>query len=198
MHIILLNKLRFDQISCSGRMYALIIWGAHVLRDREKVGNPWPSETNKQNHCISNIAFMLSSIIYTIFFKTNSCCCVRKSRAACAQSFALRQQATTEFTCHDNSPRPLVVTFNHKLISAELPRHDHSFIACSRHVYVWCCSSRTSRSWWITHLTQHHRRGCNNVIHLLLTDTANLFYQKDNPLEQISGKKKKTFFHTFN
>jgi len=23
----------------------------------------------------------------------------------------------------------------HKLISAELPRHDHSFIACSRHIY---------------------------------------------------------------
>jgi len=40
MHIILLNKLRFDQISSSGRMYALTIWGAHVLRDREKVGNP--------------------------------------------------------------------------------------------------------------------------------------------------------------
>ena len=24
-----------------------------------------------------------------------------------------------------------------------------------------CCSSRTSRSWWITHSTQRHRRGCN-------------------------------------
>jgi len=51
----------------------------------------------------------------------------------------------------------------HKSISAELPRHDHSFIACSRHLYVWCCSSRTSRSWWITQSTQHHRRGCNNI-----------------------------------
>ena len=39
-------------------------------------------------------------------------CCDRKSRAACAQSFALWQQATTEFTCHDHSPRTLVVTFN--------------------------------------------------------------------------------------
>ena len=67
-------------------------------------------------------------------------CCDRKSRAACAQSFALWQQATIEFTCHD-----------------------HSIIACSRHIYVWCCSSRTSRSWWITHLMQHHRRGCNNT-----------------------------------
>ena len=32
----------------------------------------------------------------------------------------------------------------------------------SCHIYLWCCSSRTSRSWWITHSTQHHRRGCNN------------------------------------
>ena len=37
------------------------------------------------------------------------------------------------------------------------------YIACSRHIYVWCCSSRTSRSWWITRLTQHHRRGCNTT-----------------------------------
>ena len=67
-------------------------------------------------------------------------CCDWKSRAAYAQSFALWQQATIEFTCHD-----------------------HSIIACSRHIYVWCCSSRTSRSWWITQSTQHHRRGCNNI-----------------------------------
>ena len=44
-------------------------------------------------------------------------CCDRKSRAAYAQSFALWQQATIEFTCHD-----------------------HSIIACSRHLYLWCCS----------------------------------------------------------
>jgi len=41
-----------------------------------------------------------------------------------AQNFALWQQATVEFTCHDN---PIT--------------------ACSHHIYVWCCSSRTSRSW---------------------------------------------------
>ena len=64
-------------------------------------------------------------------------CCDRKSRAAYVQSFAPWQQATIEFTCHD-----------------------HSIIACSRHIYAWCCSSRTSRSWWITQSTQHHRRGC--------------------------------------
>jgi len=27
----------------------------------------------------------------------------------------------------------------------------------------WCYSSRTSRSWWITHSTQHYRRSCNNI-----------------------------------
>jgi len=66
-------------------------------------------------------------------------CCDRKSRAACVQGFALLQQAAIEFTCHD-----------------------HSIIACSCHIYVWC-SSRTSHSWWIAHSTQHHQRGCNNI-----------------------------------
>jgi len=41
-----------------------------------------------------------------------STCCDRKSRAACAQSFAPWQQATTQIT-----------------------RRDHSIIACSRHVH---------------------------------------------------------------
>jgi len=40
-------------------------------------------------------------------------CCGRKSRAACAQSFALWQQATTEIN-----------------------RRDHSIIACSGHIYI--------------------------------------------------------------
>ena len=65
-------------------------------------------------------------------------CCDRKSRAACAQSFALWQKATIEFTCHDHSPRTLVIKFNRsQVISAELPRHDHSFIACSRHMLLF-------------------------------------------------------------
>ena len=51
----------------------------------------------------------------------------------------------------------------HKLISAELARHDHSFVASSRYIYLWCCSSCTPRSWWITQSTQHHRRDCNNI-----------------------------------
>jgi len=40
-------------------------------------------------------------------------CCDQKARAAYAQSFALWQQATIEFTCHD-----------------------HSIFACSCHIYV--------------------------------------------------------------
>jgi len=48
------------------------------------------------------------------------------------------------------------------LVSPEITRHDHSIIACTRHIYVWCCSSRTSRSWWSTQSTQHHWRGSNS------------------------------------
>ena len=48
-------------------------------------------------------------------------------------------------------------------VSPEITRRDHFIIASSRHIYVWCCSSRTSRSWSITQSTQHHRRGCNNT-----------------------------------
>ena len=59
---------------------------------------------------------------------------------ACAQNFALWQQATIEIT-----------------------RRDHSIIACSHHTYIYFCSSRTSRSWWITQSTQCYRRGCNNI-----------------------------------
>jgi len=46
-------------------------------------------------------------------------------------------------------------------------------LCCSRHMlmlYVWCCSSRTSRSWWITQSTQRHRRGCN------MTNIQLIFY----------------------
>jgi len=32
-----------------------------------------------------------------------------------------------------------------------------------RATYIFCCSSRTSRSWWITQSTQRQRRGCNTT-----------------------------------
>jgi len=51
------------------------------------------------------------------------------------------------------------------IIRGHSPRslhRDHSIIACTRATYIYFCSSRTSRSWWITQSTQHHRSGCNS------------------------------------
>jgi len=31
--------------------------------------------------------------------------------------------------------------------------------------YIWCCSSRTFRSWWATHLAQRQWRRCNNRLY---------------------------------
>ena len=42
-------------------------------------------------------------------YNTRMQCCDRKSRAAYKQSFALWQQATIEFTCHDHSSRTLLL-----------------------------------------------------------------------------------------
>jgi len=57
----------------------------------------------------TNIIIITPQKINTIF---SIYCCDWKSRAANAQSFALWQQATIEFTCHDHSPHTLAVTFN--------------------------------------------------------------------------------------
>ena len=35
-------------------------------------------------------------------------------------------------------------------------------------MYTYCCSSRTSPSWWITHSTQRHRSGCNTPDNFLI------------------------------
>ena len=64
-------------------------------------------------------------------------CCDRKSRAACAQSFAPWQQATIEIT-----------------------RRDHSIIACSHHAYIFLFFAHIP--FVVNHTTQRHRRGCNN------------------------------------
>ena len=58
------------------------------------------------------LQFLLRCLEWVSLPMTSAHCCDRKSRAAYAQSFALWQQATVEFTCHDHSPRTLVVTFN--------------------------------------------------------------------------------------
>ena len=58
------------------------------------------------------ISFRTEIWVLVVWTAKQCLCCDRKSRAAYAQSFALWQQATIEFTCHDHSPRTLVVTFN--------------------------------------------------------------------------------------
>ena len=63
---------------------------------------------------------------------------IGKTRAAHAQSFALWQQATVEFTRRDHSPRTLVVTFNRSQVnigSASTPR---SLFYClfAPHMYI--------------------------------------------------------------
>ena len=58
------------------------------------------------------ISFRTEIWVLVVWTAKQCLCCDRKSRGAYAQSFALWQQATIEFTCHDHSPRTLVVTFN--------------------------------------------------------------------------------------
>ena len=63
--------------------------------------------------------------IYLLDFN-HWCCCDRISCAAYAQSFALWQQATIDIT----------------------------LLLLVHATDIYCCSSRTSRSWWVTHSTQ--------------------------------------------
>jgi len=51
--------------------------------------------------------------------------------APCAQSFALWQQAAIEFTRRDHSRRHRY----HVQSTVQVTHHDHSIIACSRHIY---------------------------------------------------------------
>jgi len=70
--------------------------------------------------------------------RSNHCyCCDRKSRAAYAQSFALSQQATVEFTCHDHSPRTLVVTFNRSQVNISRASTPRSLFYCLFEPHIW-------------------------------------------------------------
>jgi len=67
-----------------------------------------------------------------------------------------------------HTPRSLSAYASHYIQSFTCLYHQRlhatiTIIACSHHIYEWCCSSCTSRSWWITQSMQHHRRGCNNA-----------------------------------
>ena len=90
--------------------------------------------------------------------------CDRKSRAACAQSFAPRQQATTEITRRNLSSRMLVIKCNRSHVNVGRAIMSQSlFSLLARVTDIYFRSSCTSPSWWITQSTEHHRRGCNNI-----------------------------------
>ena len=58
----------------------------------------------------------------------------------------------------------LVVTFNRSHVNiGRATTSQCLLLLLARATIFWCYSSRTSRSWWITQSTQHHRRGCNNI-----------------------------------
>ena len=116
-------------------------------------------------------------VLWSVDIKTQCYlhCCYRKSRAACAQSFALWQQATIEFTCHDHSSRTLVVTFNCSQVNIGRASTPRSLYYClfAPHICIWCCSSRTFRSWWTAYSAQRQLRGCNNSMWPLLWSNLN-------------------------
>jgi len=91
----------------------------------------------------------LGFVFYVYFVSTVA---IRKAWATCTQSFAPWQQATIYSSSHGC--------------------HDHSIIAFLHHIYIYCCSSCTSRLWWITHSTpperlQHYQAlaYCTLVVH---------------------------------
>jgi len=90
--------------------------------------------------------------------------CDRKARAACVWSFTLWHQATIDIACHDHSWRTLLLRSVVHIVSITRDYTPRSLFYClfAPHIYG-CYSSRTSRSWWITHSTQRQRRGCNNI-----------------------------------
>jgi len=97
-------------------------------------------------------------------------CCDRKSRAAYAKSFALWQQATIEFTCHDHSPRMLVVTFNRshaRIIRDYTPRS----LSSSPFASTSNCSPGSQALLEVTH--QDHSIG---ITLLLLVRTTYIYY----------------------
>ena len=64
-------------------------------------------------------------------------CCDRKSRAAYAQSFALWQQATTEFICHDHSSRTLLLRSVVDIASITRDYTPRSLCYCLFAPHIW-------------------------------------------------------------
>ena len=96
------------------------------------------------------------------------CCCDGKSWAACAQSFALWQQATIEITRHDHSWRTLVIMFNRSHVSIGRASTSHSFYYClfmPRIYDVFLCAHSVRGEPRTP--AQRQRSGCDNIPSLL-------------------------------
>jgi len=121
-------------------------------KEQEALFMVWPQKKRPFHGMTSKKVFMCFSAIHgRHFFKSNNfghhlCldflgyyCCDRKSRAAYAQSFALWQQATIKFTCHDHSSRTLLL---------------HSRTLLSHRSHVLCVKAELGTTF--TSWSQHH------------------------------------------
>ena len=97
--------------------------------------------------------------------KLGQCCCDRKSRAACAQSFALWQQATIEITQRDHSLRMLVVAFNrsHVNISRDYTPRPLNYCLFVPHIYGVVLRAHSVRGEPRISV-QRQWSGCNNTM----------------------------------
>jgi len=75
------------------------------------------------------------------------CCCDRKPRAAYVQSFALWQQATIEFICHDHSSRTLLLRSIVDIVVVSITR-DYT----SRSLYYCLFAPHISMVLFFTHI----------------------------------------------
>ena len=89
----------------------------------------------------------------------------------CAELHTMAASNNRDHPTRSFSSSPLASTINCSPGSQallEVTHQDHSIgitlLLLVRATYTYFCSSRSSRSWWITQSTQHHRRGCNSTI----------------------------------
>jgi len=89
----------------------------------------------KRHVALGDAPELLHNLVHLRRCHRLSFCCDRKSRAA-----NLRTAAASNNRDHASLSLLLLL---------------------ARATHIHFCSSRASRSWWITQSTQHHRRGCN-------------------------------------
>ena len=70
---------------------------------------------------------------------------------------------TAPFCCDRKNPSGMCAKLRTVAASNNRDHTPRSLLLLVRATHIYCCSSRTSRSWWITQSTQCQRRGCNTV-----------------------------------